>query len=83
MEVIRSYQNFINFKIDREERPDIDQIYMSALQILTGQGGWPLNIIALPDGQPIWGTTYMSKENWLSALQQIQEIHKDRYYHAS
>ena len=69
-------QNFINFKIDREERPDIDQIYMSALQILTGQGGWPLNIIALPDGQPIWGTTYMSKENWLSALQQIQEIHK-------
>lgn len=66
--------HFINFKIDREERPDLDQVYMSALQIFTGHGGWPLNIIALPDGRPIWGTTYLPKENWCSALQQIQHL---------
>ena len=44
--------NFINIKVDREERPDIDHIYMDALQIMTGSGGWPLNIVALPDGRP-------------------------------
>ena len=53
--------NFINIKVDREERPDVDQVYMNALQIITGQGGWPLNMIALPDGRPIWGGTYFPK----------------------
>ncbi|MDB2457401.1 thioredoxin domain-containing protein, partial [Flavobacteriaceae bacterium] len=47
--------NFINIKVDREERPDVDQVYMNALQLISGQGGWPLNMIALPDGRPIWG----------------------------
>lgn len=77
---VASYMNrhFVNFKIDREERPDVDHIYMSALQILTGQGGWPLNIIALPNGQPIWGATYLPKENWLSVLQQIQKIYQNQ-----
>ena len=49
--------NFINIKIDREERPDVDQIYMDAIQMMTGNGGWPLNIVALPDGRPFWGAT--------------------------
>ncbi len=44
--------HFIPIKVDREERPDIDQLYMEALQLFTGSGGWPLNIIALPDGRP-------------------------------
>ncbi len=65
-------QNFINIKVDREERPDIDQVYMSAVQLMTGSGGWPLNCIALPDGRPIWGGTYFQKENWISALKQKQ-----------
>lgn len=70
--------NYINIKIDREERPDVDQIYMNALQLMTGSGGWPLNIIALPDGRPVWGGTYFSKENWINALQQIQHIFKNQ-----
>ena len=46
-------KNFINIKVDREERPDVDQVYMNAVQLMTGSGGWPLNCFALPDGRPI------------------------------
>jgi uncharacterized protein YyaL (SSP411 family) len=49
---------FVNIKVDREERPDIDQIYMAALHSLGEQGGWPLTMFLLPDGAPIWGGTY-------------------------
>ena len=56
-------QYFINLKVDREERPDIDHVYMQALQLLTGQGGWPLNIVALPDGRPIWGVRILEKNS--------------------
>ncbi len=69
--------NYICIKIDREERPDIDQIYMSAVQLMTGRGGWPLNCIAMPDGRPIWGGTYFPKKNWTSALEQITKLHKE------
>ncbi|MFS4455861.1 thioredoxin domain-containing protein [Maribacter sp. 2304DJ31-5] len=68
--------NFINIKIDREERPDIDQIYMDALQMMTGSGGWPLNIVALPDGRPFWGATYVKKENWIQVLQQLADLYR-------
>ncbi len=67
--------NFICIKIDREERPDIDQVYMTAVQILTGRGGWPLNIVALPDGRPVWGGTYFTKNNWANALEQLAKMH--------
>ncbi|WP_196889739.1 thioredoxin domain-containing protein [Aureivirga sp. CE67] len=70
-------RNFINIKVDREERPDVDQIYMQALQFMTGKGGWPLNIVALPDGRPIWGATFVSKENWIESLQQLIEVYKN------
>ncbi|WP_029351761.1 DUF255 domain-containing protein [Bosea sp. 117] len=53
---------FVNIKVDREERPDIDQIYMSALQQLGAQGGWPLTMFLSPDGTPFWGGTYFPKE---------------------
>ncbi|HVY00413.1 MAG TPA: thioredoxin domain-containing protein [Pseudorhodoplanes sp.] len=49
---------FVNIKVDREERPDIDQIYMSALHMLGEQGGWPLTMFLTPDGEPFWGGTY-------------------------
>ncbi len=65
---------FINIKVDREERPDIDQIYMNALQLMTGHGGWPLNIIALPNGIPVWGATYLSKHHWIEVLEKINHI---------
>jgi uncharacterized protein YyaL (SSP411 family) len=61
-------QHFICVKIDREERPDIDQVYMDAIQLLTGRGGWPLNVITLPDGKPLHGGTYFPKKEWDKVL---------------
>jgi len=68
--------NFINIKVDREERPDVDAIYMKAIQIMTGRGGWPLNVVALPDGRPVWGGTYFRKTEWINTLEQLQELYK-------
>ena len=65
--------HFINIKIDREERPDVDHIYMDALQMMTGRGGWPLHIVALPDGRPFWGATYVKKKDWITILEQLAE----------
>jgi len=71
-------QKYINIKVDREERPDIDEIYMKALVLMTGSGGWPMNIIALPDGTPIWGGTYVPKTQWLQVLNQVDEFYRTR-----
>jgi hypothetical protein len=71
-------ENFINIKVDREERPDIDQVYMTAVQLMTGSGGWPLNCIALPDGRPIWGGTYFPKKNWINALEQLSNMYSEK-----
>ncbi|WP_419213798.1 thioredoxin domain-containing protein [Maribacter sp. X9] len=68
--------HFVNIKIDREERPDIDHIYMDALQMMTGAGGWPLNIVALPDGRPFWGATFVKQEAWIQVLQQLGELYE-------
>lgn len=70
-------ENFINVKVDREERPDIDQVYMQAVQLMTGRGGWPLNCIALPDGRPIYGGTYFNKNQWISVLNQVTTFYKN------
>ena len=70
--------NFINIKIDREERPDIDAVYMKAVQIMTGHGGWPMNVVALPDGRPIWGGTYFRKNDWINSLERLNEIYKEQ-----
>ena len=51
-------EHFVNIKIDREERPDVDHIYMDAVQAMTGSGGWPLNVFLTPDGKPFYGGTY-------------------------
>lgn len=69
--------NFIAIKVDKEERPDVDAIYMKALQMMTGQGGWPLNVVCLPDGRPIWGATYVNKENWINTLAQLSKIYEE------
>lgn len=68
--------HFINIKVDREERPDVDQIYMSAVQLMTGRGGWPLNVIALPDGRPVWGATYVPKQQWTGVLNQLADLYQ-------
>ena len=63
---------FINVKVDREERPDVDQVYMTAVQLMTQKGGWPLNCFTLPDGRPIYGGTYFPKEQWMHILKSLQ-----------
>jgi uncharacterized protein YyaL (SSP411 family) len=63
--------HFVNIKVDREERPDVDQVYMSAVQLMTQKGGWPLNCITLPDGRPIYGGTYFPKEQWIHVLKSL------------
>lgn len=69
-------EHFINIKVDREERPDVDDVYMTAVQLINGDGGWPLNVIALPDGKPLYGGTYHSKDNWLKVLSKINGLYQ-------
>src|SRR5689334_13026594 len=56
-------EHFVNIKVDREERPDIDAIYMQAVQAMTGHGGWPMTMFLTPDGVPFYGGTYFPKED--------------------
>jgi len=60
--------DYVCIKVDREERPDIDQIYMLGIQLMTGSGGWPLNCICLPDQRPVYGGTYFRKSDWINIL---------------
>ena len=74
---VASFMNekFISIKVDREENPEIDNIYMTATQMMTGRGGWPLNVVCLPDGRPVYGGTYHTKEQWLEVLGKIQKVY--------
>ncbi len=77
-EVVRVMNaHFVCIKVDREERPDVDQVYMNAIQLMNGQGGWPLNCFALPDGRPVYGGTYFPKEAWLSVLHQLALLYRN------
>lgn len=67
-------EHFVCIKVDREERPDVDQVYMNAVQLMTGRGGWPLNCFTLPDGRPLYGGTYFPKEQWLDVLKRVANI---------
>ena len=71
--------NFINIKVDREENPDVDQAYMTASQLMTGMGGWPLNVITLPDGSPIYAGTYHTTSQWNDILKRIVRLKEDNY----
>jgi uncharacterized protein len=65
---------FVCVKVDREERPDIDQVYMTAVQLMTGHGGWPMNCFTLPDGRPLYGGTYYPKERWIEILVNLADL---------
>ena len=67
--------HFIAIKVDREERPDVDQVYMTAVQLMTQKGGWPLNCFTLPDGRPIYGGTYFPKEQWMHILRSLHHTY--------
>ncbi len=74
---------FVNIKVDREERPDIDQIYMSALHRLGEQGGWPMTMFLTPAGEPVWGGTYFPKESrfgrpaFVDVLREVARLFRD------
>ena len=70
-------ENFICIKVDREERPDVDQVYMNAVQLVSGSGGWPLNAFALPDGKPFFAGTYYNRAQWMELLSKISTLYKD------
>ena len=73
-------ENFINIKIDREERPDLDHIYMEAVQTIAGNGGWPLNVFLTPDKKPFYGGTYFppqrayNRASWTEVLQSVHQL---------
>jgi hypothetical protein len=69
--------HFVSIKVDREERPDIDQIYMEAIQAMGLNGGWPLNVILLPDLRPFYGGTYFPPQKWENLLLQIARAYKE------
>lgn len=75
-EIMNKY--FVCIKIDREVRSDIDQIYMNAVQLMTGAGGWPLNCFCLPDQRPIYGGTYFRKNDWKNLLKNLAEFWKKK-----
>ncbi|HZI68280.1 MAG TPA: thioredoxin domain-containing protein [Hanamia sp.] len=70
-------ENFICIKVDREERPDVDQVYMNAAYLINGNGGWPLNALAMPDGKPFFAGTYFPRENWIRLLEYFAGIYKN------
>jgi len=72
-EIMNNY--FVCIKIDREERPDLDALYMNVVQLIHQSGGWPLNVFALPDGKPFYGGTYFPKEQWIELLDNIQQMY--------
>src|SRR5437016_2854103 len=69
-------EHFVCIKVDREERPDIDQVYMTAVQLMTGSGGWPLNCFTLPDGRPVYGGTYFPNAAWNNVLTELSNFYK-------
>ena len=77
-------RHFVNIKIDREERPDLDQIYMDAVQAIAGNGGWPLNVFLTPEAKPFYGGTYFppvnmhNRPSWKSVLQNISVAFKEK-----
>lgn len=77
---VADYMNsfFVNIKVDREERPDIDSIYMDALQNMGQRGGWPLNVFLLPTGEPFYGGTYFPKPKWMEIMKGITNVYSSR-----
>ena len=74
-------EKFVCIKVDREERPDVDAIYMSAVQAMTGQGGWPMTVFLTPDGEPFFGGTYFPPQDrgGLPAFPRVLEVMADTY----
>jgi hypothetical protein len=71
-------EGFVSIKVDREERPDVDAVYMTATQAMTGQGGWPMTVVATPDGEPFFCGTYFPKANFVRLLDSVTTAWRDQ-----
>jgi uncharacterized protein YyaL (SSP411 family) len=69
---------FVNIKVDREERPDVDAIYMDAVQALTGRGGWPMTVALDHDARPFWGGTYFPREQFMRVIEGLDDVWRNR-----
>ena len=69
---------FVNIKVDREERPDVDALYMDAVQAMTGRGGWPMTAFLAPTGDPFYGGTYFPKPQFLQLMTAIDDVWRNR-----
>ncbi len=69
---------FVNVKVDREERPDVDAIYMDAVQAMTGRGGWPMTVFLTPTGEPFYGGTYFPKPSFMQLMDGITQVWRDK-----
>jgi len=69
---------FVNVKVDREERPDVDSIYMDAVQSMTGRGGWPMTVFCTPDAKPFFGGTYFPKPSFMQLMSAIDDAWRNR-----
>jgi uncharacterized protein YyaL (SSP411 family) len=69
---------FVNVKVDREERPDVDALYMDAVQALTGRGGWPMTVFMTPDREPFYGGTYFPKEAFMQLMDAIDDVYRNK-----
>jgi uncharacterized protein YyaL (SSP411 family) len=79
LEVARALnEGFISIKVDREQRPDLDDHFMTGVQLISGQGGWPMSSFLTPDAKPFFGATYLPKASFLNLLEQIQRYWRDR-----
>ncbi|GLU53621.1 thioredoxin [Dyadobacter frigoris] len=72
-------EHFVCIKVDREERPDVDAVYMDALQAMGTRGGWPLNVFLLPDSKPFYGVTYLPPQNWVQLLKSVNNAFVNHY----
>src|SRR3954466_15821294 len=71
-------RQFINVKVDREERPDVDQLYMTAVQVLTRRGGWAMSVWLTPDLRPFYGGTYYPPQQFVQVLHGLEDAYKNR-----
>lgn len=69
---------FVNVKVDREERPDVDAIYMEAVQALTGRGGWPMTVFLTPEGEPFYGGTYYPRDTFVRLMRAVDDAWRNR-----
>ena len=76
-EIMNAY--FVCIKVDREERPDVDAVYMDSLQAMGTRGGWPLNVFLLPDTKPFYGVTYLPPQNWVQLLKSVNNAFINHY----